>query len=213
MSVAAGSKRGLRAETEGELEPGRTQIDRDHVVVAAVDEGRDGRQTDRAAAEDAHTVPRAHVGLLGGVHAHREGLGERRHVERQVLGHRVQPTPVDLGDQEERGETTLGRAVADAAELVVAGLHHDAVADADAPDVGTDPVDHAGDLVAETHRLGAGSGESAQADVRQVAAADAAHAHAHHRVARTGCGLGHVVDARVARAVHSHLQHRVLLRP
>ncbi len=48
----------------------------------------------------------------------------------QIVGHAVQPAPVDVGDQQERGEPALGRAVADATQLVVTGLHHDPVADA-----------------------------------------------------------------------------------
>ena len=198
---------GLRADVKGELEASRTQVDGHNLVVATVDERRDRSEADRTATEDAHAVAGPHVGLVRGVHADREGLGEGRHVEREIVRHGVQATPVDRSDQQERGEPALGSAVADAAQLVVTRMHHDPVADMHARDLGTDPVDRAGDLVTEAHRLGPGSGKPAEADVRQVAATDAAHRDAHHRVVRPGVGLGDVVDARVARAVHSYLQH------
>ena len=90
-------------------------------LVAAVDQGGDGGEPDRPAPEHGHTVAGFDLGLVGGVHPDRERLGERGHVERQVVGDAVEAPSVGLGDQQERGEPAFGGAVADPTELVVPG--------------------------------------------------------------------------------------------
>ena len=90
-SAVVGSKAACAPSSSGEVEAGRTEVDGHDPVVAPVDEGRDRGEADRSAAEDAHTVARLHVGLLRGVHADGERLGERGDVEGQIVGHRMQP--------------------------------------------------------------------------------------------------------------------------
>ncbi len=82
------------------------------------------------ASEHGDAVTRSHVGLVGGVHADGERLGEGGHLERQVVGNMVEPAAIGFGDQEERGQSALGGTVPDPPELVVARLDHDPVADA-----------------------------------------------------------------------------------
>ena len=96
-------------------------------IVAAVGEGGDGGEADGAAAEHRDAVVRAHVGLVGGMHAHRKGLGEGGHVEGNVVRDRVEEA-VGLWHQEQRGEAAPGRAAADAAGVLAAGLHDHPVA-------------------------------------------------------------------------------------
>jgi len=145
---------------------------------------------------------------LARVHADVERLGERGNVERHPARHREHPrAEPGIANQKLRREPAFLRAVTDATELVVARMHHDAVASLDAGDVGTDPVDHARDLVPERHRFRARPCEPAVRDVTEIGAADAAGRNAHDDVARSGCGRRDVVDAHVVRAVHPDLAH------
>ena len=88
------------------------------------------------------------------------------------------------------------------------GWHHDPVADPHGRHVGPDPVDDARHLVAEAHRGAARSGEPAHLDVGQIAAADAAGGDPDHHVARSGVGLGHLVDPDVTGPMYPNLEHR-----
>ncbi len=174
--------------------------------MAAVDQRGDGGQPDRPAPEHGHRLAGPHLGLVGGVHADGERFGEGGHVEREVVGHRVQP-PVGGLHQQEGGEPALAAASADAVELVHPRLHDHPVADPVVADLGADPVDGAGQLVAQAHRLGARPRDSTQCDGGEVGAADAARRHPHEGVGRPGLGVGDLVDPDVAGTVDSHLLH------
>ena len=83
-----------------------------------------------------------------------------------------------------------------------------AVADREARDAGADFLDHAGDLVAEHHRLlDADGAEAAVLVVVQVRAADAAGAHAHAGLAGADGGRLDGFDAKVAGGVDDECVH------
>ena len=98
----------------------------------SVDQGGDRREPDRPAPEDRHALTVPDLGLIGGVHPDGQRLGEGGHVERQPVGHRVEPSAVGVGDEEQRSEPAFGPTVADAAELVVARLDDHPVTDPNA---------------------------------------------------------------------------------
>ena len=81
----------LRAEAGGELEPGGAEVDGDDPVDAPVEQRRDRGEPDRAAPEHRDRLAGAHLGLVDGVHADGERLGEGGDVERQVAGHGEEP--------------------------------------------------------------------------------------------------------------------------
>ena len=106
-------------------------------------------QTDRSGPEDHHAVVGSDLSTVRGVHADRERLGQRRHLEVDRVGHRNNRVPAGRLDQHLASEPPFGRAVAHPAELVVARMYHDAVAYRDVGDVGSDRRDRARQLVAE----------------------------------------------------------------
>ena len=90
-----------RAELEGQLEPAGREVDDDDLLVAAIDEGRQRAQPDRAAAEDHDLVVGPDLGLVGRVHAHRQRLGQGGDGEVEARRHGVQAAAAgDLADQE-----------------------------------------------------------------------------------------------------------------
>ena len=117
------------------------------------------------------------------------------------------PAPVDVGDEQLGGEPSLGGAVSDAAPLVVARMDDDPVADPGRVDVGADPLDRAGDLVAEAQWGVGRPGHAAHPDVGEIAATDAAGSHGHQRVVRAGIRRPDLVEPHVPRAVHPDLLH------
>ncbi|HVC69818.1 MAG TPA: hypothetical protein VNC61_06085 [Acidimicrobiales bacterium] len=142
--------------------------------MAAVDQRGDGGQADGSATENGDAVTGLDIGLVAGMHADGEGLGEGSHVKRQIIGDLVEAAAVRLCDQEHRGESTLGSAVADPAQFVIARLDDDSVADLGTHNTMPCPVDSAGDLVAQAHRGTSPSSHSAHFDVGKVAPADSA---------------------------------------
>src|SRR5690606_22995358 len=98
-------------------------------------------------------------------------------------------------------------AVADAAQLVVAGVHHHSVPGGHGRHLGADLLHHPGHLVAEGHGGPARTDQPTHADVAEVGAADPAGRHSHHGVAWPGSGRVHVVEVDLAGSVHSDLLH------
>jgi len=194
-------------EAESQLEAGGTQVDGDDLAVSTVDQGCNGSQSDGPTAEHGDAVTILDLGLVGRAHPDRQRFTERGDVEGQTLGHEEQPSPVHVGDQQLGGEASLLGSIADAAPLVVARMDHNPVTDPDRGDVGTDPLDRAGDLVAQAQGSTGRPGDASQADVGQITAADPAGSHRHQRVAWTGICRFDLVDPHVPRAVHSDLSH------
>jgi hypothetical protein len=182
--------RSLRAEVACERETRWAEVDGDDVLVPAVHQCGDCRKADRPAAEDAHSVARPHVRLLCGVHPDGKWFGERSDVEGELVGHTMEMAAIGVADEEVRREAALRRAVADAADLVVAGLYDHAIANSHGRHVVSNPLDGARDLVTEAQRLAARPGHAAHPDVREVCSADAARGDAHHCVASGGSGSG-----------------------
>jgi hypothetical protein len=176
--------------------------------VAAVDERCDRGKADGPAPEDGDTLTLAGFRLFSGVHPDGQGLGKRCDIERDVVRNRVQQAAVGLAHQQLRGQSTLRTSASDAAELLVAGLHHHAVADRDGGDTVADDVDDARHLVAQAQRSTGGATHAPHADVAQVAAADPAGGDPDDGVVRTRFGSLDVVDPGVIRTVDSYLSHR-----
>ena len=120
-------------------------------VVATVDEGGDGRQTDGPTAEHRDALADLDLGLVGRVHADGQGLDEGGHIQGHIGGNLMEAVPIGLGDEQQRGQSAFGCTVADPADHVVPGLHDDPIADPRRRHVGPDPLDDSRHLVAETH--------------------------------------------------------------
>ena len=88
-----GIESGLGAEAHGELEAGGTEVDGDDLAMPAVDQGGDGGEPDGPTAEHGHPVAGLHVGLVGSLHPDGQRLGERGHVEGEIVGHGEQAGP------------------------------------------------------------------------------------------------------------------------
>ncbi|MFN8640236.1 MAG: hypothetical protein U0802_00700 [Candidatus Binatia bacterium] len=86
-------------------------------------------------------------------------------------------------------------------------MDDDALADREPSHLAADPVHDAGDLVPETERPVAGPAAAAEADEREIGAADAARGDAHDGVARPRPRRRDLVEPHVARAVYPHLAH------
>ena len=80
---------------------------------------------------------------FGGVHADGDRFGQCGIRQIHALRHPQQPT-LRLANQHQIGQPALGGSVADAPQLVVAGVDHHPVAYSEPIDVRADGFDHAG---------------------------------------------------------------------
>lgn len=96
-------------------------------------------------------------------------------------------------------------AATDPSRHIVAGMDDDPLSGRHAGDLGANLAHYAGELVPERHRLAARSGESAEADITEVAAADSAGVHVHQGVPRPARRRLHAIQRHRPRRVDANL--------
>ena len=193
-------------ELSCQLQPTPAGVDGHHVADGPVGQRRDGEKPDRAAPDNGHPVPRLHLALVHRLHADRGWFGQCGDLQRHVIGDREQSSPLGrLAHQEERGETAFICSAAEPAQSLVGWVDDDPVARSDDAHLASDPLDHAGHLVAQRHRS---PGDAAHVYEGNVGAADPAGRHPYDGVARTRWRRRDVVESDVARAMDPDLLHR-----
>lgn len=213
------------AERFGDRERRVGNIGHDDLGRAAEAGHQNHQRADRAAAGDQDALAEEGTGLLAGMQAHRERLGDRGFGERQLVRDRHRLRRIDRDElakaalhmrkahraaEEAHVEALVAEAFLAMQALAarLARIDRNAGAGLYRSDTVTDGRDHAGDLVPQRHRLlDADDAEAAVMVVVQVGAANTAISDLDADLARGGRGIGIRIDPQILGGVDDDGAH------